>query len=83
MLLFTASIKIQPKLSNEVTNKSGRISFKQRKRIAHRTKPACKKMISDTKLLAPYRPAEKIIEQIVWRIPFFAKCGPCTMRLID
>jgi hypothetical protein len=42
MLLFTASIKIQPKLSNEVTANSGRISFKRRKGIAHRTKPAFK-----------------------------------------
>jgi hypothetical protein len=42
MLLFTASIKIQPKLSNEVTDKSGRTSFTRRKRIAHHAKPSFK-----------------------------------------
>jgi len=42
MLLFTASIKIQPKLSNEVTNKSGRICLKRSKRIAQRIIPAFK-----------------------------------------
>jgi hypothetical protein len=44
MLLFTASIKIQPKLSNEVTDKSGRISFTRRKRIAHHAKPGFKQV---------------------------------------
>jgi len=59
MLLFTASIKIQPKLSNEVTDKSGRISFTRRKRIAHHANPVASKLISDTTLLALYRKAEK------------------------
>jgi hypothetical protein len=44
MLLFTASIKIQPKLSNEVTDKSGRISFTRRKRIAHHAKRGFKQV---------------------------------------